>query len=541
MVQQRSSDRPDATRPDDTLQGEPSPPVVPRRGPVAAALRRDRAAVLSVAAILVVFRTAVFLFFEGSFNSDQAVTGLMTTHLIEGRAVPVFKYGQDYQLAVQAWMAAPLFMLFGPSELLLRLPLLFVNIGLAAALVWLLQRELGLRPWMALLVATPFLLAPPGTSMQLIEPSGGNVEPLLLVPILWLLRRHPLTFGAVLAVGFLQRVFAIYAVGALLIVEFADRSLFSRETWQRYVRSAFAFAAVWQSVALLRAWAGSDFGPSTPTARVDLPTLASGTAASNVQEALGRFCWDPGGLPHRVTQLFGDHFATMFGGQRVQLAGLGVPSSSEQGLDGLWWLVGVVLLGAGLRLLWLTARGHARPWRGRAQFATYLFLTGVLTSVALLTSRCGSLDVLTLRYTLHTVLAVTGLAGAFLVTEPWRPARRLVVSVLAVWAAAAMWGHGQLLAEFVRDPPQDHNRALARYLVDHDIRYGYADYWDAYSTVFWANEQVILTSTTVVFIKEYERLALEHLNEAVWIYREPCEGGTQVTEVHYLCGPEPPD
>ncbi len=194
---------------------------------------------------LIIVRTAVFLFFEGSFNSDQAVTGLMTTHLIEGRAFPVFKYGQDYQLAIQERMAAPLFMLFGPSEFLLRLPLLFVNIGLATLLIQLLQRELRLRPWMALLVATPFLLAPPDTSMQLIEPSGGNVEPLLMVPLLWLLRRHPLTFGAVLAAGFLQRVFAIYALGALLLVELADGSLFSRATATRYLRSAFAFAAVW--------------------------------------------------------------------------------------------------------------------------------------------------------------------------------------------------------------------------------------------------------------------------------------------------------
>ena len=445
----------------------------------------------------------------------------MTTHLIERRAFPVFKYGQDYQLAVQVWMAAPLFMLFGPSEFLLRLPLL----------IQLLQRELRLRPWMALLVATPFLLAPPGTSMQLIEPSGGNVEPLLMVPLLWLLRLHPLTFGAVLAVGFLQRVFAVYALGALLLVELADGSLFSRATATRYLRSAFAFAAVWQTIGLVRAAAGSDFGPSTPV-------FTSAASSSNVNEALGRLCWDPGGLPHRIGQLFGDHLATMFGGRRVQLSGLGVPSASEQGIDGLWLLVGGVLLCAVARLLWRTARGQIRPWHGRPQFALYLFLTGVLTVGALLTSRCGSLDVHTLRYTLHTLLAVIGLVAAFLATEPSQGARRLVVSVLAVWALAAVWGHGRLLAEFARDPPQDHNRALAQYLVDHDIRYGFADYWDAYSTVFWADEQVILTSTTVVFITEYERLALEHLDEAVWIYREPCDGGTRVTEIHYMCGPK---
>jgi hypothetical protein len=34
----------------------------------------------------------------------------------------------------------------------------------------------------------------------------------------------------------------------------------------------------------------------------------------------------------------------MFGGRRVQLSGLGVPSASEHGIDGLWLLVGGVLL-----------------------------------------------------------------------------------------------------------------------------------------------------------------------------------------------------
>jgi hypothetical protein len=129
VAENEPSGRHDATR------REPSRPIGRR---LIEAMLRERVAVLCVAAILIIVRTAVFLFFEGSFNSDQAITGLMTTHLIEGRAFPVFKYGQDYQLAVQVWMAAPLFMLFGPSEFLLRLPLLFVNIGLATLLIQLL-------------------------------------------------------------------------------------------------------------------------------------------------------------------------------------------------------------------------------------------------------------------------------------------------------------------------------------------------------------------------------------------------------------------
>jgi hypothetical protein len=53
----------------------------------------------------------------------------MAKHLSELRAIPVFMYGQSYILAVEAWMAAPLFVLFGVSATVLKLPLLCVNLA----------------------------------------------------------------------------------------------------------------------------------------------------------------------------------------------------------------------------------------------------------------------------------------------------------------------------------------------------------------------------------------------------------------------------
>ena len=40
---------------------------------------------------------------ESFFSSDQAIVGLMAKHLAERRAWPLFFYGQEYQLAVEAW------------------------------------------------------------------------------------------------------------------------------------------------------------------------------------------------------------------------------------------------------------------------------------------------------------------------------------------------------------------------------------------------------------------------------------------------------
>ena len=69
--------------------------------------RRERWIVLAAVAALVVWRSGVLVFWEqAQFDSDQAVIGLMAKHLSEGRAFPVFMYGQSYILGVQSWMAA---------------------------------------------------------------------------------------------------------------------------------------------------------------------------------------------------------------------------------------------------------------------------------------------------------------------------------------------------------------------------------------------------------------------------------------------------
>ena len=112
-----------------------------------------------------------------------------------------------------------------------------------------------------------------------------------------------------------------------------------------------------------------------------------------------------------------------------------------------------------------------------------------------------------------------------------------MLGVVAVWALVGLIDHTTLLAEFVRQPPQNNRRQLADYLVDHDIRYGYADFWDSYSTIFFADERVILSSTSVWFIQEYDWIVQNHPDEAVWISRDPCPGGTQATDVHYVCPP----
>src|SRR3954469_9142545 len=125
--------------------------------PIAAAQRRrERWIVLAAMTALIVWRSGVLVFWqEAQFDADQAVFGLMAKHLAEGRAFPLFMYGQSYILGVEAWMAAPLFALFGASAALLKLPLLAVNLAIAWLLLRELERGVGLRPLAAVAAALP--------------------------------------------------------------------------------------------------------------------------------------------------------------------------------------------------------------------------------------------------------------------------------------------------------------------------------------------------------------------------------------------------
>ena len=88
---------------------------------------------------IVLLRSMVFVFWPGShFDADQAVTGLMAKHLSELRAFPVFWYGQTYMLGVEAWLAAPVMALIGPTVTALKLPLLAINVAVALLLFCLL-------------------------------------------------------------------------------------------------------------------------------------------------------------------------------------------------------------------------------------------------------------------------------------------------------------------------------------------------------------------------------------------------------------------
>src|ERR1044071_7315356 len=168
-------------------------------------VKTERAVVLAIVALVILFRSAIVAFWpQAQFDSDQAVIGLMAKHLSEGRAFPMFLYGSNYILAVEAWTAAPVFKLAGVSVATLKLPLVVINLAIGFLLVRLLEREAGLRPALAAFAAVFFILPPPGTAGELLNVAGVNLEPFLYVLLVWMTRHRPAWCGFVVGLGFLQ-------------------------------------------------------------------------------------------------------------------------------------------------------------------------------------------------------------------------------------------------------------------------------------------------------------------------------------------------
>lgn len=97
------------------------------------------------------YRLALLLADAPPTNSDEATMGLAALRIARGEDFPVWFYGQAYMGTLEAYLAAPLFALTGPSVLALRLPTLALY-TLFLALSWRLTRRLGGDPWYALLV-----------------------------------------------------------------------------------------------------------------------------------------------------------------------------------------------------------------------------------------------------------------------------------------------------------------------------------------------------------------------------------------------------
>ncbi|PYQ69933.1 MAG: hypothetical protein DMG04_26475 [Acidobacteria bacterium] len=479
--------------------------------------RRERAVFCALAVALVLLRGFVATSYEGFFfDSDQAIVGLMARRLSSFREFPLFYYGLNYLLAVEAWIIAPFFWIARSSVTVMRLPFVALNAITAVSLVTALTGSLRLRPALAFVAALPFVIPTPAAANHLLELAGACVEPFVYVLILWKLRRRPLAFGAVLAVAYLHREFAIFALPALVLVEWRHWMPLTPNGVTRAAWSAAGFAVIWLIVDDVKMH------------------LAGGTLALQMASLRGQICLDRAGLIRHVRALLTEALPALYGARPMPLSAFRMNSPVATG----WPIVGWIVLGALVVMLVriVVARGRAAPhscadgsFHSDSKFGLYLACVGAFTACAYpLSCNTGPGALPLFRYLLLALLLPIGIAADFFQRERSALLRRVVASVIVLWAAANLFDNVRVVRAAVADPPGSEHRVLVDHLLDQRIRYARAIYWDAYVVDFLSRERVITASVDLIRIPEYQKEVDEHAAAAVMLERLPCKGRERV-------------
>lgn len=479
--------------------------------------------------MLIGIRSYIFVRYGAAFfDSDQAITGLMARHLSEGRGFPLFFYGQNYMLGVEAWIAAPFFWIGGPTVAMIRAPLVLINVAVGATLVAMFVRR-GLAPGFAFIAALPFIATTPLLSVELVTALGACVEPFLYVLLLWGLRHRPAAFGACLMAAGLHREFCVFALPAVaLALAFEQRAW----SWRGWLLAVAAMVGVWVGVDLLK-WHVNTLGIAGGSREVSSLADEARTIGSWLS-----FEWRP--YSERLGSLL-TGLPILFGARSYALRDWALDDSLRVGSV----VAGVALTGAlGVaagRLAW-TFRPSAPPSGEprRLALSVYLGVIAVETGAAYgLNAGIDPRAAVVARYVLFLLLAPVALVGASLLVERRRVWRGLISALMVLWASWTVTDNVRWLEKVRAARPDSEFRYLAEDLMAHGVRYGWAGYWDAYVVTFLSDERVILASTDKVRISAYQSLVSAHAAEAVTIKRAPCEGGRRVASWCVLPPTEP--
>lgn len=489
---------------------------------------------LGVVALLVAARGVLFMQPGVRFDADQAVVGLMAKHISEGRAFPIYFYGQSYLLAIEAYLAAPVMWLLGPTEVALKIPVVGMNVLAAGLVVWHAHRDLGVRPLLALVAATPLVIPPivPGT--RLMEAMGGNAEPLLYTMLLWHFRARVWPFAITAAVAMAHRELTAYALLPLFLLDGLSGALGARAAWTRWGLSAVLFLVL---VASLRA--AVPYSPMFGPGSRPHPGEFSFTSAEAVRMQV---CLTPERWPSRFRLLTQEHLPLMFGGLPGPLSEIGVSTGTGQGNPGLApWVLGLTVAGLARSLL-IALR---RPASAAAVAATmapraippgalpcYLLSVGVISIATYWLATCAQISVDSLRYDLLALLVPVGalLAG---LRAPGRAWRAGLVTATVLWIALSADDYRALSGEVRSGRWPDHRGEVMRVLLDRKLGVLWGEFRLAYVVSFRSGERIKIAATNFQRIDEYARLAAAA--KAPFLRQTPCAGAEELVPGYNLC------
>lgn len=146
---------------------------------------RECAALAALIALAVALRLSLAARGWPILNSDEATMGLMGSDVALRGSRPIFTYAQDYIGALQAYLAAPLDALLGPTPLALRMATT-LEIVAFLLVVYALARALW-SPAVALLSVALLALGPEWALLRELQAGAGAQETLLFgALVIWL-------------------------------------------------------------------------------------------------------------------------------------------------------------------------------------------------------------------------------------------------------------------------------------------------------------------------------------------------------------------
>lgn len=495
--------------------------------------RRSLWIAIALITIAVVARAFPFVWWSNThFDSDQAIVGLMAKHISEGRAWPLYFYGQNYMLAVEPYLAAPVMWGLGPTVLAVKLPLVLVNIAAAVLLLWILVHEARLSPWVALIPVLPMALPAAGIAARTTEAMGGNVEPWLYVLLLWWCRERSFALGAILGVGLLHREFTAYGAAALLIMDAigiiatSDRRRYLGDRLRHWTLVTVVVVAVRVVAGALQPFA-STFGPGT--------TLDDRAVLASTEGSLaGRFCFQPETWNSRVPLLVGDHLPRLVGGKGAPLQEYGVQTGVYSGQEGLFlWVAAITVAGlAGGAWHWWRQRqgGRVEPV---SHLGGYLVLVGTISTLVYGFVACSRIAPDTLRYNLLAIFIPVGALA--MAVQAWRQpvVRAGFGAAVALWCLVNTLDVLALTQEYRYRRPEDRRLALAHDLESRGVTIARAPFRTAYHVTFLARERVRIAAQDYPRIRAYDEEAAR--SNAPTIADRPCPDGAELAGGQFLC------
>ncbi len=418
-----------------------------------------------------------------SFHADEAIIGLMARHIILQGAHPVFFYGQSYMGALDAYLVALSFLVFGQKVLAIRIVQIALYLGTLITTYGLTHRLSGNR-WAASAAALLIAVPPVMISVYTTATLGDYGEILLLNNLLLLVgwgilsgrRDGPcwwLLAGVLAGLGWWSMALIVTTLLPLGVIGL----------W-RLRRSLSA-----GKIALLALGFALGAGPWISALVTDAAGVLGELFGVRFGQTLAEA--DSGGLPERMLSLVAFNLPALFGLR---------PSWALE-----WFILplGMPIAALYLFILWWAVRRTLQRQGAAVERLTLLGGWGVLMA-AFLFSPFGSDPSGRYLLPLYPLLAV--LSGEWLGEVARQGARsgvRWVVPVLlGVILAYNLGGTVRAMAKnppglttqfnAITHIPNEYDDDLIAFLDSVRADRGYSTYWVAYRLAFLTGERILL-------------------------------------------------